>query len=191
MVFDVPVELDLIAESTREPDRSKLREEFRRWELRDPLRRLEEALEVAKQEAIPRPEAASARTVPVRKASVADVGRMVGNAELALAVQAPEIPEGELLATEERWRFGAYAGGPEALAGECDDPAELVSAAGGRPVVAHDAKRLGVVPPNLVHDTEVAAYLLDPARRGYPLDELAEERGLAVDAADAQAPGPC
>ena len=56
-----------------------------------------------------------------------------------------------------------------------------------RPVVAHDAKALGDVPPNLVFDTEVAAYLLDPARRGYPLDELCEERGLAVNADDEQA----
>ena len=184
MVFDVPVELDLIAESAREPDRSRLREEFRRWELRDPLRRLEEALAVAEQEAIPRPEASTARAVPVRRGGVAEVARIVGNGELALAVRPPEIPEGELLAVEERWRFGAYAGGSGALAGECDDPAELVAAAGERPVVAHDAKALGVVPANLAHDTEVAAYLLDPARRGYPLEELAEERGLAVDVED-------
>jgi DNA polymerase-1 len=53
--------------------------------------------------------------------------------------------------------------------------------------VAHDAKALGDVPPNLVFDTELAAYLLDPARRGFPLDELSEERGLAVTAEDEQA----
>src|SRR4051795_13649274 len=50
-----------------------------------------------------------------------------------------------------------------------------------------DSKSLGEVPANLVFDTEVAAYLLDPARRGYPLDELCEERGMAVDAADPEA----
>ena len=183
MVFDVPVELDLVAESTRAPDRSKLRETFRRWELRDPLRRLEEALAVAEEEAIPRPEVAEARTVPVRRGGPGDLARL-GGPELALAVRAPEIPEGELLPVEERWRFGAYAGGREALAGECDDPAELVRAAGERAVVAHDAKALGTVPPSLAHDTEIGAYLLDPARRGYPLAELAEERGMAVDADD-------
>jgi DNA polymerase-1 len=62
-----------------------------------------------------------------------------------------------------------------------------VRAAGSRPVLAHDAKALGDVPANLAFDTEVAAYLLDPARRGYPLDELTEERGMAVDAEDEQA----
>ena len=69
----------------------------------------------------------------------------------------------------------------------CEDPAQLVAAAGDRPVIAHDAKALGEVPRNLTWDTEVAAYLLDPARRGYPLDELAEERGMAVETEDPQA----
>ena len=49
------------------------------------------------------------------------------------------------------------------------------------------ALALGEVPANLTWDTEVAAYLLDPARRGYPLEELCEERGMAVDADDHEA----
>ena len=51
-------------------------------------------------------------------------------------------------------------------------------------MIAHDAKALTEVPQNLVFDTAIAGYLLDPARRGYPLDELAEERGIAADAGD-------
>ena len=51
-------------------------------------------------------------------------------------------------------------------------------------MIAHDAKALGVVPPGLVHDTLLGAYLLEPARRGYPFAELCEERGLASDAED-------
>jgi DNA polymerase-1 len=70
------------------------------------------------------------------------------------------------------------------VAGEIDDPAEVVAAAGTKPVIAHAAKDLGEVPANLAFDTEVAAYLLDPARRGYPLEELVEERGIAADAGD-------
>jgi DNA polymerase-1 len=50
--------------------------------------------------------------------------------------------------------------------------------------VAHDAKSLGLVPEVLAHDTEVAAYLLEPARRAYPFRELCEERGLAADIED-------
>ena len=60
----------------------------------------------------------------------------------------------------------------------------MIQSVGDRPVIAHDAKQLGDVPPNLVFDTAIGAYLLDPARRGYPLDELAEERGIGADAGD-------
>ena len=188
MVRDVPIELDLEAELTRTPDRANLRSVFRDWELRDPLRRLEEALAAAEIDAIPRPEAVDARTIPVKgDATPADVAALKGD-ELYLVAEAPVVPEGELLPREPRWRFGAYAtGATAALAGEVDDPAELVKAAGDRPVVAHDAKALGEVPKHLVFDTEVAAYLLDPARRGFPLDELCEERGLAVSADDENA----
>jgi DNA polymerase-1 len=59
-----------------------------------------------------------------------------------------------------------------------------VRSLGDRPVVAHNAKSLGLVPENLAHDTEVAAYLLEPARRAYPFRELCEERGLAADEDD-------
>jgi DNA polymerase-1 len=58
----------------------------------------------------------------------------------------------------------------------------VVGALGPRPVVAHDAKALGAVPARLAHDTEVAAYLLEPAARAYPLRELAADRGLAAAA---------
>src|SRR6195952_1782107 len=44
MQRDLPVDLDVAAEAGRAPDRSKLREVFREFELRDPLRRLEEVL---------------------------------------------------------------------------------------------------------------------------------------------------
>jgi DNA polymerase-1 len=187
MVHEVPIDLDLEAEITRPPDRANLRGIFRQWELREPLRRLEEAFIAAEIEAIPRPESVDARTVPVRTgASPADVARLTGD-ELILVATPPEIPEGELIPREPRWRFGAYAGGGHALAGEVDDPVEIVTAADGRPVVAHDAKALREVPANLVFDTELAAYLLDPARRGFPLDELTEERGLAVTAEDENA----
>src|SRR3954463_2097730 len=40
----VPVDIDLGGFASAEPDRSRLRETFRRFELREPLRRLEEAL---------------------------------------------------------------------------------------------------------------------------------------------------
>jgi DNA polymerase-1 len=118
----------------------------------------------------------------VREGSLARVRRLPAG-ELALAVRPPEVPEGTLFADTPLWRFAAAAGG-ELLLGTCPDPAALVAAAGDRPVVAHDAKALGTLPPGLLHDTLLAAYLLEPARRGYPLAELCEERGLAAAVED-------
>src|SRR5205807_7841405 len=72
----------------------------------------------------------------------------------------------------------------QVLAGECSGPEEVVAACAERAVVAHDAKALGLVAPGLSHDTLLGAYLLDPARRGYPFAELCEERGLVSDLDD-------
>src|SRR3712207_1516075 len=88
IVRDVPVELDLEGELGRPRDRSRLRSVFRDYELRDPLRRLEEALEQWESEAIPRPEAAEAHVVPVRAAGPEAVAVLEGE-PLALAVAAP------------------------------------------------------------------------------------------------------
>ena len=64
IVFDVPVDLDLEAEITRRPDRADLRQTFREWELRDPLRRLEEALVRARGRVDPAPRAAGRQDRP-------------------------------------------------------------------------------------------------------------------------------
>src|SRR5215218_4042422 len=187
MVRDVPVDIDLEAEMTREVDRSGVRPVFRDWELRDPLRRLEEALAELEMEEIPRPETAEARTIEAVEGKPADVAKLRGE-ELVLVAAPPEVAEGELFAADNGWRFAALAPGTaKAIVGDVADPAALVAAAGERPVLAHDAKALGEVPANLAFDTEVAGFLLDPARRGYPLDELSEERGIAVNSADLQA----
>jgi DNA polymerase-1 len=189
---DIPLELDLNELVAQEPDRSKLRDTFRLFELRDPLRRLEEALGSA-DAAAPAPEstaaaAAAAAAVPQRSATVAELAQLPQDVELALAVHAPETPEDALFGEDQDWRFGVAASGPagplaEVLLGTCEGPAEVVAALGARPVIAHDAKSLGIVPENLVHDTDIGAYLLEPARRAYPFRELTEERGFgaAVD----------
>src|SRR4051812_29616161 len=180
---DVPVDVDPLREAAREPDRSRLRDVFREFELRDPLRRLEEALGSA-DAAAPAPVPARTVGARVRDGTVADAGALGDPGEwLAVAVHPPQVPEGELLAREPVWRFGACAAG-EVVTGSVGAPDELVAALGARPVVAHDAKALPVVPTCLAHDTLLAAYLLEPARRGFPLREIAEERGLAADTQD-------
>jgi DNA polymerase-1 len=166
----------------REPDRSTLREVFREFELRDPLRRLEEFMGEG-DAAAPAPRASKTLRARVREASLADVERLAPGAGVALAVLAAETVEGELFAREAMPRFGV-ATADEVLVGEAETPEAVVLAAGDRPVTAHDAKSIGAVPPNLVHDTLLGAFLLEPARRGFPFRELAEERGLAAGVDD-------
>ncbi len=179
---DVPIELDLEQFVSSDPDRSQLRDTFRRFELRDPLRRLEEALGSA-DAAAPAPVAEQSLSARLREGTLADVRRLPDR-EAALAVTAPETPEGALFAEENGWRFGIYQGGNSVLSGVAGAPEEVVEALGRRAVIAHDAKALGQIPSNLAHDTEVAAYLLEPARRGYPFRELCEERGLGTEVED-------
>ncbi len=182
---DIPIELDLQSFIATDPDRSKLRDVFRQYELREPLRRLEEALGSA-DAAAPAPAAETALSARLRSAKLEDVARLP-QTELSLAVHPPEVPVDQLFAADSGYRFGAFAGGAgggQVLAGSCERPEDLVAAAGSRPVVAHDAKSLGEVPQVLAHDTEVAAYLLEPARRAYPFRELWEERGFSADVED-------
>jgi DNA polymerase-1 len=202
---DLPVDFDLKTEAAREPDRSQLREVFRRYELRDPLRRLEEALgeaELAK--AVSSDEVML--TGRTRNGAVADIATLKAASgtvpeELCVAVRAMQPEEGELFTVGSPWRFavnpdpppaGAASGKKAAarssrttvLIGDCAGPEEVVAACGERAVVAHDAKALNVVPPGLAHDTLLGAYLLEPARRGYPFAELCEERGLVANVED-------
>lgn len=177
---DVPVDVDVEHELGREPDRSKLREVFREFELREPLRRLEEVF--GADSAAPVEDTAVKLTATIAEGSPADAAALAGD-ELAVAIVPPEIEEGQLLAVEERWRF-AVAAGERVVIGHVDGPEELVDALGERPVTAHDVKALRRVPPRIAHDTLLAAYLLEPARRGYPFAELCSERGIVSDTGD-------
>ena len=112
----------------------------------------------------------------VREVTLARLGELAAG-EVAVAVVPPEIPEGALFGEGGPWRF-AVATETEVLVGDCGGGAELVAALGERPIAAHDAKALDAVPPSLAFDTMIAGYLLDPARRGYPLEELCEDRGI-------------
>ncbi len=232
---DVALELDITAEAAHEPDRSRVREVFRQYELRDPLRRLEEALEDSADEVPASAPAAGEVALPARlrsgKAKPADIAGVKAD-ELWVALRESAPPEGALFAEGSPWRFavaGAPAGTmpetagskpgpgsksgpesksgagsdarrseaaaegragvgtekpPEVLAGDCANPEQVALACDERDVVVHDAKALGTIPPGLVHDTLLGAYLLEPARRGYPFAELCEERGLHSDLED-------
>jgi DNA polymerase I len=195
-IRDIELDLDLDTIAAREPDRSRLRETFREFELRAPLERLEEALgdgEVA----APAERVEEVISVRAREVPLAEIGALDGEL-VAIAAERPR-PAGEPEGQETLdvggppigpMRLAAYGGG-EVLVAECETLAALTMARGERPIVYHDWKTTAVseeAAPAAVleHDTMIAAYLIDPARRGYPLEELTTEAGIAasVDGAD-------
>jgi DNA polymerase-1 len=184
-VRDVPVEVDLSHTVSNPPDRSRLRETFREFELRDPLRRIEEALEEQDEAEVPR--SVTEVTIDVRATEVpaSELERLDGE----LAALAAERSEADELSHSQPLGFAAYAGGDEVLVGQSETLAALTLSWGDRPVVAHDWKTIatGEEPcdaPPLEHDTMVAAYLLDPAGRAYPLLEIAEREGIGANVVD-------
>jgi DNA polymerase I len=179
-IRDVPVEIDLDQLVAHEPDRSRLREYFREFELRDPLRRLEEALG-GEEEAAPYQAAAVVVEARAVEVPAVDVGSLDGE-HATLAAERPLAEDG---AAAGPLRFAAYAGGEEVMVGEAETLAALTLAWGQRPLVAHDWKTLAASEdpseqPPLEHDTMVAAYLIDPARRKYPLLELLEDESISA-----------
>jgi DNA polymerase-1 len=115
------------------------------------------------------------------------------------AAEAPAAGEGAAGDAEEAFalrfavaRLDGDARPVELLVGGCDAPADVLLALEDRPLVVHDGKALaegggartgdvkGYHAPRLQHDTLLAQYVLEPQRRGYPLDELADEAGVAV-----------
>ena len=177
-----PVDVDLAAEAAREPDRSRLREVFRE-------------LRAARSAASPgggpgrgrrggsapggEDDAACGGPRGRRPATSARCRRR----PLAVAVVRARDPGGRAFAREAAWRFGVAAGGP-VLVGDCAGPEEVVLACGERPVVAHDAKSLGAVPPKLEHDTLLGAYLLEPAAPWLPVPRAGRGARLRARRAD-------
>ena len=186
------IDLDHIA--AREPDRSRLRETFREFELRAPLERLEEALGEG-EAAAPAERAEEIIATKAREVPLAEIGALDGEF-VSLAAERPR-PLGEQEGQETLdvggpplgpMKVAAYGGG-EVLVAEAETLAALTMARGERPLVTHDWKTTAVSEdasepaapaPRLQHDTMIAAYLIDPARRGYPLDELSAEAGIAA-----------
>jgi DNA polymerase-1 len=130
------------------PDRSQLKEMFRRFEFRNLLNRVDE-LDAAVPASAVRVEGVA---VPWREGELSNT-LLLGGAGIAV--------DGDraALATEGEVVVGART--PK-LAGE---------------LIAHDAKALRV---EAADDTMIAAYLIEPSRASYELDDLAAEYGLEL-----------
>ena len=133
--------------SPAEPDRSTLRDTFREFELREPLRRLEEALGSA-DAAAPAPAAERAAHRARAATARSTTSRGCPQTEVAIAVRAPETSprtrcSRPTTSVELRRLRRRRQRGPGRRVRR---PEELVAAIGTRPVIAHDAKSLGEVP---------------------------------------------
>jgi DNA polymerase I len=147
MRTDLELECDPAQLVLSPPDRSTLKEMFRRFEFRNLLGRVDE-LDAA---------------VPAA-ASIVPTGVVVPWRE--------ELTQPTLA--------GAVAGGSDRIAVAAGEEV-VVSPRPERlegELVAHDAKALGVV--DAVDDTMILAYLIDPGRAEYDLDDLAAEYGLEL-----------
>ena len=130
---DIEAGIDVARAASEQPDRSRLREVFREFELRDPLRRLEEALGDEQARGAARRCAPAARARRSRRPTWAACrpGRAGG------AGASPQRGRRHL-------RWAAYQGGEDVLTGEAEHAGG--AAAGTRssgPLVAHDWKTLG------------------------------------------------
>ena len=139
---------------SRPPDRSQLKEIFRRFEFRGLLSRvdtLDEALPAAERVV------AESETVAWREGELPELRGSVG-----IAADAERV---------------AVATGDEVVV--APRPAGYKRSPGGKAAIAaHDAKALRI---ETADDTMIAAYLIDPGRAEYDLDDLAAENGLELE----------
>jgi DNA polymerase I len=151
---DLPLETDPAGLVLDPPDRSQLKEMFRRFEFRNLLNRVDELDAAVPAQERPKLEG---QAVAWRDAILAPVRGRVGVA----------IEEG---------RIAVAADDGVLVAGW--DPAEAPLLRDAL-VVAHDAKALHLPYPP-VDDTMIAAYLIEPGRSAYLIDDLAAEYGLEL-----------
>jgi DNA polymerase-1 len=170
--IDAPVDLDPVTAPALDLDPARIAEIeklFTDFEFQSLARRLPELASGPAPAPAPR---APSQTVRVEESTASDLAmRIAGVADAALAVEG------------EHFAVAAYG---QVFVGAFDDadaPA-LAGALSGAAVAGHDVKALpwalaeaGLHPRD---DTLVAAYLLEPRRRGYVLAELADDAGLAV-----------
>ncbi len=175
MVEDVAVPLEITRELRSSPDRSMLRDAANQFELRAVIQRLDDEWD----EVVP--------------------GRMV---EETIEVEAQEGTPADLAGGPVALAIGggrwAAGDGTRTVTGDASDLAALADGLRDHPLIGHDIKGLGGHGPesllaaarpqglDLKHDTMVAAYLIDPARRTYELHELAADAGLAAAPAGAE-----
>ena len=150
---DLELDIDLEDVVSRPPDRSQLKEIFRRFEFRALLGRidtLDDALPAAE-----RPKAES-QAVAWREG---ELPKLAGHVGLAATGGRVAVATGSGVVVS-------------------SDPSDTVSQGGQTAIAVHDAKALRL---HAADDTLIAAYLIDPGRAEYLLDDLAAEYGFELE----------
>ncbi len=176
MHTDIEIELDLPALMERGPDLSRLRETAAEFELRQIIQRLEDEWDGE----VPDRPAEESIELEATEGEITDLAA----GEIAFAIAAGSDAD--------RGRWGGYDG-TNLISGDLPELSALVASLSEHPVIAHDVKSIGGHSPHglladlatgsldLAHDSMIAAYLIDPARRSYELDELAADEGLSLN----------
>ncbi len=156
----VDLDIDLEQVAVDQPDRSSMAELFRRLEFRALLKRVDEL-----HEALPgvEPARGPATAVGWREGTVADIAGLPHELGLGAAGD----------------RFALLGDQTDAVVVSAS-ASEVVGALRDRRVIVHGVKIPGLLPAG---DTAIAAYLLDPGRAGYEIDDLAQEAGLDLQVA--------
>ncbi|MEZ5101263.1 MAG: DNA polymerase I [Thermoleophilia bacterium] len=155
---DLEIDCDPASLVLAPPDRSALKETFRRFEFRNLLRRVDEL------------DAALPAAAPVVAAGYEVEWR--AGAPAPVAAVAALVVHGQRAAIAESGAAVVVCGLDEAIPALRGCPRLVVHAGGSLPGALW---RAGLA---AAEDTELAAYLVDPNRSGYVLDDLAAEYGL-------------
>jgi DNA polymerase-1 len=184
-------------------DAKALRDVLRENDLREPLRRVEklfqeheyaaiegEIKEAIADEAGEAPQSSGA-ALTVKESDLAAIGKLKGDALPLLVRRAAagiDGPADSLLADAENQsagdaaRYAVIDGGGTVHVGEADSVGAFLTALGDRAVITHDIKEQldgsDAAVPKIDHDTRIAAYLIDSARRQYAIREMAIELGV-------------
>src|SRR2546430_521188 len=172
---EIDAGLDVEEVAGAPPDRSRLRETFIRFELREPLRRLEEAL--GEEVAAPRAPGEQRIEATARESSVGDLATLAEGAAALAATREDGVI---------RW---AAAAGDEVLTGVAESLPALLLAWDGRPLIAHDWKSMsralapalddeGFCPERLGHRTIIPALLIAPPPPPSPPHGTAAAKGI-------------
>ena len=150
---DLDIDCDPSQLVLQPPDRSELREMFRRFEFRNLLNRVDELDEA----------------VPARERIIAGTG---------VAWREGELPEGLTGAVGLAIADGRFALARDdgVVVGAWSD--DLVGRLRDTEIAAHDYKSLPRLTQLPAEDTMIAAYLIEPGRPVYELDDLATEYGV-------------